>query len=35
MAVLAGTGFVEVAPDQPDHLRFELQLTTQEAVPSR
>jgi len=35
MAVLAGNGFVEVAPDQPDHLRFERQLTPREAVPSR
>jgi len=26
-AVLVGTGFVEVASDQPDHLRYERQLT--------
>ena len=35
MAVLAGNGFVEVAPDQPDHLRFELQLTSGVTAPSR
>jgi RimJ/RimL family protein N-acetyltransferase len=34
MAVLAGNGFVEVAPDQPDHLRFELQLTSGVAAPA-
>ena len=34
MAVLGGNGFVEVLPDQPDHLRFERQLTSAGAVPS-
>ena len=35
MAVLAGNGFVEVAPDQPDHLRFELPLTSGVTASSR
>jgi RimJ/RimL family protein N-acetyltransferase len=35
MAVLAGNGFVEVPPDQPDHLRFERELTSGSTVPSR
>jgi RimJ/RimL family protein N-acetyltransferase len=33
-AVLAANGFVEVAPDQPDHLRFEWQLTSADAPAS-
>jgi crotonobetainyl-CoA:carnitine CoA-transferase CaiB-like acyl-CoA transferase len=35
MSVLAGNGFVEAAPDQPDHLRFELQLTSGVTARSR
>ena len=35
IAVLTGSGFVEVPPDQPDHQRFERRLTAAGTVPSR
>jgi len=35
MAVLAGNGFVEVPPDQPDLLRFEREAASGGTIPSR